>query len=127
MQFKLIGFSGLALGLLTALAAPALAADPAPVSTWSAADAPAPTPVAEPRALEEDRGAPPAEGPLRDDGKIHGSVSAGVGTHGYREGSVELNGPLPNGGFVALAVDASQMDSGRGERRDHAVQPAPAN
>lgn len=115
----------LALTLLAAgSTAPALAADTDPIVTHQAGALP-PVPAAEPAPLGE---APGPGGPpdgLPNDGKIHGMVSASVGTSGYRQGAVALQGPLPNGGFVVLSVDASQIDYGHG-RRDRAVAPAPA-
>jgi hypothetical protein len=113
----------LALPLLMAGTAPALAADTDPVATRPAAAQPYPTPAGEPGPLSEAFDAPMAPMVSPNDGKIHGMVSAGVGTSGYREGAVAVEGPLGDSGFFALAIDGAQIDSGRGGR-DRASAPA---
>jgi len=57
----------------------------------------------------------PAAAPARD-GKIHGMVEAGVGTNGYRHGAAVIDGPLPDGGEVAIAVQSEQIQAGRSGR-----------
>jgi hypothetical protein len=98
------------------LAGPALAepADTAPIATAQAAPAivavaPPPLPVS---AFADEA---PDRAPVRDN-KVHGFVEAGVGTRGYRHAAVGLDAPLPNGGEVAVAVDTTQFDGGRGHR-----------
>ena len=115
----------LALPLMLASAAPALAAaDSAPIANRPIGAAPSPAPTVEPALLPEALDWQGADAAPPPDGKIHGMVSASVGTNGYRQGSLALSGPLPNGGSIAIAVDAAQIDSGRGHR-DRA--PATAN
>ena len=113
---------GLALPLLMAASAPASAADTDPVATRPEAAQPYPTPAGEPGPLSQSFFAAPT-GPMApvSDGKIHGMVSASVGTSGYREGAVAVAGPLGagplgNGGFFALAVDGAQIEAGRAPR-----------
>jgi len=108
---------GLALPLLMTAPAPASAADTDPVATRPEAAQPYPTPAGEPGPLSQSFFAAPT-GPMApvSDGKIHGMVSASVGTSGYREGAVAVAGPLGNGGFFALAVDGAQIEAGRAPR-----------
>lgn len=117
----------LALPLLMAMAAPcmALAAEPAPMATRSAVTLPnltAEEPAPLPDSLEPPGLLAPDNVP---DGKIHGEVSASVGTSGYREGSVFLTQQLPNGTSFAIAVDAAQISPGR-NRHDRTAPPQPA-
>jgi len=114
----------LVLPLMLAGAAPAMAADTAPVVTRPIGAVPVPAPAAEPSPLLEDFGPQWVEAAPPNDGKIHGMVSGSVGTSGYREGAVALEGPLPNGGTVAIAVDASQIDYSRGRRDRASAQPS---
>jgi hypothetical protein len=117
---------GLALPLLMA-AAPgaALAADTAPMATQSAAILPNP-PAAAPAPLPETFAPERLAAPDAPDGRVHGMVSVGVGTNGYREAAVALNGQLANGAQVAIAIDAVQMNGGR-VRRERAPQAPAAN
>ena len=115
---------GLALPLLMAMATPCmvLAAEPAPMATRSAVALPN-LAAAEPGPLPDSLAPPGLLAPDDvPDGKIHGMVSASVGTSGYREGSVALSQQSPNGTSFAIAVDAAQISPGRA-RRD---RPAPA-
>jgi hypothetical protein len=45
---------------------------------------------------------------LNPDGKPHGAVWAGVGTHGYRDGGGAVTAPLGKCGSVSIAVDRSE-------------------
>ena len=119
---------GLALPLLIAMAAPcaALAADPGPMATRSAVALPNPT-AAEPAPLPDSLEPPGLLAPdYVPDGKIHGMVSASVGTSGYREGAVALSQQLPNGTTWAIAVESAQISPGR-VRRDRAPPQPTAN
>ncbi len=115
-----IGFGLLALALL---AGPALAQPPqdAPIGAAGAALPPLQTDDRD-SALADDSG----QGPLRDDDrKLHGMVSLGVGTGGYREGAVALNGPLGKDGYFALSVDSMQYQGGRSRQFNRQAAPAP--
>lgn len=116
---------GLSLAVLALAAAPAWAQESAagPMSTAAASPLPTPAVQTAPQQIGLEQDEDPAGPPMRD-GKIHGMVSAGVGTNGYRQGSVAIDAPLPNGGDVAIAVDSTQFQ-GRGHRSDRA--PASAN
>jgi hypothetical protein len=118
---------GLGLPLLMAMAAPCavLAAEPAPMATRSAIALPT-TPAAEPAPLPESPTWVETVGPDLPDGKIHGMVSVGVGTGGYREAAVALNGRLANGAEVAIAIDTVQMGAGR-VRHGRTPQPQAAD
>jgi hypothetical protein len=108
---------GLSLVVLALGAAPALAqeASAGPISTAAASAPPTPVAQAAPQQIGVVEDEDPAGPPLRDN-KIHGMVSAGVGTNGYREGSVFIDAPLPNGGDVAIAVDSTQSQYGRSHK-----------
>ncbi len=114
----------LVLPLLLAGAAPAFATDATPITTRPIGSAPSPMPTAEPGALPEAGGPQAVEAAAPKDGKIHGMVSVGVGTNGYREGALALQGALPNGGTVAIAVDSAQINSGRAHRDREPAQPS---
>jgi hypothetical protein len=116
---------GLCLPLLMAAPCAALAAEPAPMATRPAVALPA-TPTAEPGPLPESWEPRDGLAPDVPDGKVHGMVSAGVGTGGYREAAIALNGQLANGATVAIAIDAAQIRPGR-VRRDRAPSPPAAN
>jgi hypothetical protein len=115
----------LALPLLMAAAAPgvALAADPGPMATRSVVALPNPA-AAQPGPLPDTLAPPGLLGPEAPDGKIHGMVSASVGTHGYREGAIALSQQLPNGTTLAIAVDAAQIGGGRARHVHGPAQPA---
>lgn len=106
---------------LGAWRAPALAAETDDVVTRSdvmlpglaSADAPGPLPLVV--------GDPAIAPPPVADGKLHGMVSLGVGTRGYREAAVDVEGALPGGGYFALAASGAQIDAGR----DHRIRQAP--
>ncbi|RAK67420.1 hypothetical protein [Phenylobacterium kunshanense] len=93
------------------LASPALAEEP-PVATATpdAATSVADqidaylrsSPVLEVEPLGEVAGVVPADG-RRDDGRIHGEVSVGVGTGGYRSVYVRTDMPLGETGRLSLA------------------------
>jgi hypothetical protein len=51
-------------------------------------------------------------GPVRDR-KVHGVVSVGVGTGGYREVSGAVTGPIGDNGQVTVAIDAGQINGRR--------------
>ena len=51
------------------------------------------------------------EEPLPDH-KVHGEVSVGVGTGGYREVAADVTAPIGDNGEVDVAIDAGSM-SGR--------------
>ncbi len=51
-------------------------------------------------------------GPVRDH-KVHGEMSVGVGTNGYREVGGVVTGPLGDDGQATIAIDAGQI-GGRG-------------
>ena len=108
---------GLSLVVLALGAAPALAQEePAgPIATASASAPPTPSVQTAPQQIGAVEDEDPAGPPVRDN-KIHGMVSAGVGTNGYREGSVFVDAPLPNGGDVAIAVDSAQSQYGRSHK-----------
>jgi hypothetical protein len=101
---------GLSLGL--ALALPAAAEPPA-------ADAPVATASGSPPAAEQIetylRTSPAAareeSGPLmRRERRVHGEVSVGVGTRGYREVSGRVDIPLGEDGHVSIAARHSEAD-----------------
>jgi hypothetical protein len=50
--------------------------------------------------------------PVRDH-KVHGEVSVGVGTKGYREVGGVVTGPIGDDGQVTIAIDAGQIGGGR--------------
>ncbi len=106
-------------------AAPVLAAEPAPMATRAAIALPNPS-GAEPAPLPESWGPQEFLAPDAPDGKVHGMVSASVGTNGYREGAVALSQQLPNGTTMAIAIDAAQIGPGR-VHRDRAPSPPVAN
>jgi hypothetical protein len=54
-----------------------------------------------------------ANGEPIPDRSIHGEVSAGIGTHGYREVAGSVCVPVSDKGFVALSVDQTQFDGRR--------------
>jgi hypothetical protein len=108
---SILALAGVAALMVTAPAF-AQAPAPAPSETLSAAGSLPYAGYAEP---PEDAEAPsgmrfdPLLGPVPNDGKIHGMVSVGVGTNGYRDGAAAISGPLPNGGNLSMAVESSQM------------------
>jgi hypothetical protein len=51
-------------------------------------------------------------GPVRDH-KVHGEMSVGVGTNGYREVGGVVTGPIGDTGQATIAIDAGQIDNGR--------------
>ncbi|HLK26368.1 MAG TPA: hypothetical protein VKT30_17055 [Caulobacteraceae bacterium] len=55
--------------------------------------------------------APPAK-PARER-RVHGYFSVGVGTRGYREIGGEVEGPIGDNGYGAVAIDAGQIGGGR--------------
>jgi hypothetical protein len=113
----------IALALAAALlAAPALAADE-PVATAPATSVPAPS-VAEqidaylkssPAVLDAKGGDDAVEGVTpRDDRKIHGEVSVGVGTGGYRSVYMRSDIPVGENGRVSLAFEDTRNARGYG-------------
>jgi len=109
----------LAVAVLGADGACAQSATDGPIATASAAAAlPAsatPGPLG-PKPVGADGDS--ADAPLRD-GKIHGMVEAGVGTNGYRHGAAVIDGPLPDGGEVAIAIQSDQIQAGRARRGEN--------
>ncbi len=106
-----------ALGLAAALpllaAAPVLAQAPAPAASEALPTAgamPYPAYMQGPQDPDASPGMryDPLLGPVPDDGKLHGMVSLGAGTNGYRQAAVAITGPLPNGGSLSIAVADSQ-------------------
>src|SRR5208282_4190149 len=51
-------------------------------------------------------------GPVRDH-KVHGEMSVGVGTNGYREVGGVVTGPVGDDGQATIAIDAGQIGNGR--------------
>jgi hypothetical protein len=47
------------------------------------------------------------------DGKVHGEVWGGVGTHGYRDVGMAMTGPLGKCGAVSIAVSRTEGAWGR--------------
>jgi hypothetical protein len=76
-------------------------------------------PTAAPRAAtgdvdedEDDRDDADDKMPLPDH-KIHGAVSVGVGTGGYREVAGEVTAPIGDTGQATLAIDTGQINGRR--------------
>jgi hypothetical protein len=76
-------------------------------SPSAAAPAPASTQVATTKPAKDDAS---NDEPLPDH-KIHGDVSVGVGTNGYREVSGDVSGPIGQDGQVMIAIDAASMNA----------------
>jgi hypothetical protein len=110
---------------MIAVAAPALAdpADGDPIATSTPAMYPPQVALRDPLMLGYRDPLGFIAEPMVNDGKIHGSVQVGAGTSGYREGAVELNGPLGKDGYFAIAVEGSQFG---GQTRKVRQQAAPA-
>jgi hypothetical protein len=105
------------LAALSLSAVPALA-DPGatgPIATAGAAVPPPALPESEPERIDAVADSRTESEPVRDN-KVHGFVEAGVGTGGYRQAAVGIDAPLPNGGEVAIAVAATQLDGALGRR-----------
>lgn len=109
--------SGLALaGLITTQAAAAEPISTAKDATTASPTAPAPAapPLgAAPIQLgPDDQPIAPAEagcnGLASPDGKPHGVVWAGVGTHGYRDMGTAVTAPLGKCGSVSIAIDRTE-------------------
>jgi hypothetical protein len=110
-----------ATALLVSLAAVANAQQAAPaaasgqvVSTASGAPPPAPAKADDQiaRWLADTSDDDVSDGPVRDH-KVHGEVSVGVGTNGYREVGGIVTGPIGDDGQATIAIDAGQIGSGR--------------
>lgn len=112
------------LALAALIASPALAADE-PVATASKTPAPMTTaeqidafirssPAASPRAPGEVDGVV-----QRDDRQVHGEVSVGVGTGGYRSVYLRTEMPVGENGRVSLAFEDTRYGRGGGPYRYH--------
>jgi hypothetical protein len=106
-----------AAGAAVLLLAPAMAsaqADSAQVVTTAAASAPAPREKANvtPDSItdfitgDDDDGQGPA---VRPDHRIHGEVSVGVGTNGYREVYGQATVPIGDVGQATIGIGSSQI------------------
>jgi hypothetical protein len=113
------GLAAVALLLAPAVASAQQAAPAAPsgqvVSTASGAPPPAPAKaddqIAQWLADTSDDDVSDA-GPVRDH-KVHGEMSVGVGTNGYREVGGVVTGPVGDDGQATIAIDAGQIGNGR--------------
>jgi hypothetical protein len=94
------------------LAQAAAPADGQVVSTAPAHPAPAhPTAAGDVASVEDARGFDDVgdDGPVRDN-RIHGEISVGAGTNGYREVGGVVTAPIGDVGQATIAVDSEQYD-----------------
>ncbi len=83
------------------------------VATAPPAQTPAPAqPTAQVSTVPDAPVQPDTEAPPRDR-RIHGEVSVGVGTGGYREGEVSAEGPIGDTGYGSIDIGAGQTSWGR--------------
>jgi|SRR5579863_4319858 hypothetical protein len=114
------GLAAIAVFLTPTAAASAQPAAPAAssaqvISTASAAPPPAPAKADDQIAqwLADASGDEASDAaPVRDH-KVHGQISVGVGTNGYREVGGLVTGPLGDDGQATIAIDAGQIGAGR--------------
>ncbi len=120
----MFGRAAFRIAALTLAAASGAAAQPAdgPITTASAS-APPPSTEATPGPLPVDSSSEGLPLPPGPDGKIHGVVSVGVGTGGYREGSISASGPLPGGGEASIFVGDVQADGSPSRRHRPPLPP----
>jgi hypothetical protein len=120
MQTVASGLAATALFLAPAAAASAQAAAPAASSGQvisTAAGAPAPAPAKADDQIAQWIGDASEDdasdgGPVRDH-KVHGEVSVGVGTNGYRDVGGVVTGPIGDDGQATIAIDAGQIGGRR--------------
>lgn len=96
----------------TVLAAEAAPADAdTPVATGKGQSAPPATPQTEIQTADDSLVSSEEDG--KPDRKPHGFISAGVGTHGYREVAGAVTLPIGETGQVTIAIDDAHIDGRR--------------